>query len=50
MRGNMKFVPLMEEIIHEAVEKDTLKMKGVFLPSANKNYIYYKSKNLSLVS
>lgn len=40
----------MEEIIHEVVEKDTLKMKGVFLLCTNKNYIYYKRKNISLVS
>lgn len=26
----MKLVPLMEEIIHDVVEKNTLKVKGVF--------------------
>lgn len=44
----MKLVPLMEGIIHEVVEKNTLKVKGIL--STNKNYIYYKSKNSSLVS
>lgn len=46
----MKLVSVMEEIVHEVVEKDTLKVKGVFLLSTSKNYVYYKSKNLSLVA
>lgn len=36
MRENIKFVPLMEEMIQEEI-KDTKKVKVVFLQITNKN-------------
>lgn len=50
MRGNMKLVPPIEEIIQEEIEKDTKKVKVVFFQIINKNDICYRSKSQSLVS